>query len=714
MAVAENVVSITVPAGKVNDISGNPNLVSNRLEVKHYLTPEISIALHSFITAGVLATSLAAVILSLSSANLEAIGTLSSTQTNIIAADPSTNLYGMVGHLQVFVLSNWILANQSIEYSETARGLRWLIPHQRLPWKRNSTSNWPNHFYDVTDEITKLSNFSLNFPSKERYHHRTDLNFSKYSSYRVDEPHTPIKTHPKPGWLHELQNKSMESTYGLPLNLNEYLTYFLRGEPLSASNVIKKMENYKGWEDLEMNLFWLGLGGGSLLIIHAGLLLFLRWRTKKPAFGILSVPRFELFLLILMLPCISQSSAFVIRGGTMWGIIIGTFLLAIPAAFILSVFLFLIIAIFFSSFAQYKELKDVGREEPWYTKLCFFIWGRAATGKWFYREGLPSSFLPRFGILYENQKGPTLFVFVDQNNPNTIPRWTESSQSEIGRMKAISSDDSNEEIEIPLSRRIFGCARSSYIILDLIRRVSLGIIAGAYSSHHLSQSLFAFTITLIQFMYLLILRPHIRRGVHMVESISLMCEAGLFGLSISMDVSNLIKARTQGFLMLALLFITFLVQIINEWYALVQCLLRFSYPEMNSFFHGLTIAAKGVVLPFLPRKHLARVIPSSWQPKTGLTPVLPLCPETEFEQRDIRAPCFGSFSSMSTTVVPVLSPAGSPGIDVLQATGPLTTERAFTSQRAVEVKQAKGPEQKSEMKKLRELARASFSGDSKG
>lgn len=35
MAVAENVVSITVPAGKVNDISGNPNLVSNRLEVKH-------------------------------------------------------------------------------------------------------------------------------------------------------------------------------------------------------------------------------------------------------------------------------------------------------------------------------------------------------------------------------------------------------------------------------------------------------------------------------------------------------------------------------------------------------------------------------------------------------------------------------------------------------------------------------------------------------
>jgi hypothetical protein len=69
------------------------------------------------------------------------------------------------------------------------------------------------------------------------------------------------------------------------------------------------------WQDMEMNLFWLGVGGGSLVIIHFLILIFLRWRTGTPAaHGILSVPRFELFLLILMLPCISQSSAFVIKG----------------------------------------------------------------------------------------------------------------------------------------------------------------------------------------------------------------------------------------------------------------------------------------------------------------------------------------------------------------------------------------------------------------
>lgn len=68
------------------------------------------------------------------------------------------------------------------------------------------------------------------------------------------------------------------------------------------------------WQDLGMNLFWLGVGCSSLLIIHFLTLLFLRWRMGAPAHGMLSVLRFALFLLILMLPCICQSSAFVIRG----------------------------------------------------------------------------------------------------------------------------------------------------------------------------------------------------------------------------------------------------------------------------------------------------------------------------------------------------------------------------------------------------------------
>lgn len=379
-------------------------------------------------------------------------------------------------------------------------------------------------------------------------------------------------------------------------------------------------------------------------------------------------------------------------------------MLAIPAALILSVFLFLVIAIFLGSFAQYKEIRYVALKEKWHTKLWFFFTGRPSIGKWFYREGLPSSFFALFGILFENRKGPPLFVIVDENDPNTIPRWIESNQSGIGRMKAISSDNSNEEIRIPTSGRILGCAKSSYVVLDLLRRISMGVICGAYSLNKLSQSLFALTITLLQFMCLFTLKPYIRRGVQAVECMALLCEVGVFGLCIRLNNSHPTEAKTLGLLMIGLLFLTFVTQLINEWYAIIQSILRLSQPQKNSFKLGLKFVAKGLVLPFLPRKYWSRFIPASSKPVIGLTSVTPQSPETEYVRRNTRGPSADPFSAMTATVVPVLSP-GSPGLNVSQTNS--------TQQRVAEGKRAKGPkiEPKNEMKKLRELAKASFYGD---
>ncbi|XP_022750465.1 uncharacterized protein LOC111299513 [Durio zibethinus] len=455
---------------------------------------------------------------------------------------------------------------------------------------------------------------------------------------------------------------------------------------------------------MEMNLFWLSIGVVSLLIVHFVLLVFLRWRIGTAAQGILSVPRFELLLLILMLPCISQSSAFVIRGGTTEGIIVGALLLAIPAAFILSVCLFLTIAVFTGSLAQYKEIRHASTEEQWHKELWFFFVGRPACGKWFYMDGLPSSFLSRFGILLEDKKGPPVFVFVDQNDTNTMPRWVGSGLNGIGRMRAVSSDDSHDEKKIPLSIKFLGCARSSYIILDLLRRVCLGVIAGSYSSHRSSQSLCALTITLVQFICLFTLKPHIRRGVHIVESISLLSEAGVFGLSMSMNESNSIRAETLGFLMLALLLLSFVSQLVNEWYALIKCLVNLCQPHQGSFKLGLKFAAKGLLLPFLPRKHWSRVITGSSQPKSVLLQ------ETEFVRSNQREPRVGQLSSMTATVVPLVSP-GSP---IIQATD-TTAETSLAVQKPGASTRGKGLkfDPKDDMKKLRELAKASFSGQSK-
>lgn len=338
-----------------------------------------------------------------------------------------------------------------------------------------------------------------------------------------------------------------------------------------------------------------------------------------------------------------------------------------------------------------------------------------AAGKWFYREGLASTFLPRFGILFESLKGPSLYIFVDQNDPNTIPKWIESGQNGIGRMRAIGSEDSNEEMRIPIVRRFIGCARSSYTALDLIRRFTLGIISAAYSSRCSSQTILALTITMVQFLYLFTFKPYIRRGVHLVETISLLCEIGFFGLSLTKTNKTIpIEAQNLGYIMLSLLFITFVSQITNEWYALINSLLRLAKPEKNSLKLGLKFAAKGLVLPFLPREYWSRIIAESSQPCTGLGSVLPLSQEIE-----MRATNADSISSMTATVVPVMSPAGSPGpgATYTKASTYAETSGGHGQGGGVEGKRViiKGvkQEQKSELKKLRELARASFSGDSK-
>ncbi|XP_020209395.1 uncharacterized protein LOC109794350 isoform X2 [Cajanus cajan] len=670
-AVTEEV-SVTIPSGKVTDISGNENLASNQLDIKYYSTPTISIALYSFISAGTIATSLVAAMVSLSSANLEALSILALGTTSSPASNPSINIHGMVGHLQVFALTSWFSTDQFIKYSETTRGLRWLIPHHKLPWKKYDTLS-------SNLEREKLGGRSNGPSARDIDQQKTELLGLSYIGHKHSFQTEIIN---KSGQLPNQLNISKTSTlYGLPLDSVEYFTYFLRGEPLSAGNVIKGMESYKGWQDMEMNLFWLGVGGGCLLLIHVFMICFLRHRTGKPP-----------------------------QGGTAGGIITGVLLLAIPVAFILSILLLLIIAIYSESFAQYKEFKQVTDVEKWYTKLLFIFIGRPTTGKWFNRNGLPYSFLSRFGILFDDWKGPPVLILGDQSyEPNAITKWTESGQSGIGRMKTMSSENSIEEIKISTFKRVLGCMRSSYIILDLLRRVGMGIISIAYPSSISTKSLFALIITSIQFIYLFTTKPYISRGVHVVESVSLLCEAGVFGIFILRSGSNSVEAKTWELVLLFLLLFTFIAQLTNQWYSMVNSLLTLSQSQNNSLRYGLKFAAKGLILPFLPSKHWSSVISTFSQPETDLHSVNP----TEFERRN-RNGYMDPFSAMTATVVPLQSP-GTPSPNVIERRDPTTSMPAASTHIEVEGKWLKGHKAglKKELKMLRELAKASFSGDTR-
>ncbi|KAK6928527.1 hypothetical protein RJ641_007118 [Dillenia turbinata] len=690
--VSQNVVSVVVPAGKVNDVSGNVNVASNRVEVKPYSAPAISTALHCFMTVGVLATSLAAALLTTSSANLGAIETLSSGTAYFVVSDPSLNLYGMIGHLQVFVLSDWFSPTLPVEYSETTRGLRWLVPHGKLPWKKRSKFMWPNNNYLSEEEPSGPQVGSLSI-------HPMQLNSMSYA-YLQQGPLLPSENYSYNSDLHGLHNVNGE-TYipdGKPMDSGEYFTYFLRGEPLSADNVANRMKHYTGWQDLEMNLFWLGIGGGSLLVFHLLILLFLRWRFGRTVHGLLSVPRFELFLLLLVLPCLCQSSAFAIGGKTTAGIIVGALLLAIPTAFIITVCLFLVVTIFTGSFIQYKEVKYARSKEPWFRKLWVFFTGRPTIGKWSCSEGPPASFLLRFGILFEGHRGPPLFIFADPDDPTGIPKSFEAGQSGSGRPRALSSDGSTEETRSTISERLLGCARTSYVIIDLLRRVTLGIVSGASSTKESSQGLVAFTVTIVQFLYLCVLKPYISRGVHLVECLSLLSEAVIFGLSICLHGADPTEEKTLGYMMLALLFITYVTQSMNQWHAMIRYILRFGQSQEESLKLGLKCAAKCLILPLLPRKHWSRLIPKYPQPDT-------------VTDSSTRAPHVDPLSAMTATVVPVLNP-NSPGY--AYQIGSTSAETNPGRQRSGDSRRLKGlSERASDLKKLREMARATFSGQSK-
>lgn len=72
------------------------------------------------------------------------------------------------------------------------------------------------------------------------------------------------------------------------------------------------------WRDFDRSMFWLAVIGGSLIVLHAILLFILKLRKrnseKQRGYGALTFPRFEIFLIILALPCICEASAALVRG----------------------------------------------------------------------------------------------------------------------------------------------------------------------------------------------------------------------------------------------------------------------------------------------------------------------------------------------------------------------------------------------------------------
>ena len=80
---------------------------------------------------------------------------------------------------------------------------------------------------------------------------------------------------------------------------------------IDQCNILLDFVSYR-WRDFSRSMFWLAIIGGSLINLHALLLLILK--LKKRDYGVHTFSRFEIVMVNLALPAISKSSAGLIRG----------------------------------------------------------------------------------------------------------------------------------------------------------------------------------------------------------------------------------------------------------------------------------------------------------------------------------------------------------------------------------------------------------------
>lgn len=101
---------------------------------------------------------------------------------------------------------------------------------------------------------------------------------------------------------------------------NFYIMYDVMAVKLYKITIELTITSFCRWEEFTRSMFWLAVIGGSLILLRALLLVLLRCRRhsseEHKTYGALIFPRFELFLIILALPCICQASMALVKGTT--------------------------------------------------------------------------------------------------------------------------------------------------------------------------------------------------------------------------------------------------------------------------------------------------------------------------------------------------------------------------------------------------------------
>ncbi|XP_077244190.1 uncharacterized protein LOC143884473 isoform X2 [Tasmannia lanceolata] len=566
----ENSISVNIPENVTGDVAGNRNLPSSHLQVKHYSIPIISSVLSTVVTAAFTTTSLAAGLLTISTASIQSLGLISRPSPHF-TSDPSRNLFRIACHIQVFAQSKWLTVTLPVEYYEFVRGLQWSIPHLNLPWETGHV-----HPIMLDSGLPVLARAETSEKQKSGILKNTQ---SSNGKLEMDA-----------------------SLFGLPLTPMEYSSFFESQNIKPEADSILDSQNANGWKEFSRNMFWLAVIGGGLLLLHVLVLYIIKFRRKdlekQKNYGSLVLPRFEIFLIILALPCFCQASAAIIRGGSTSGVIAGILLLGVVAFLLLALLLFLSVGITLGKLLQYKEIHQEGLEFHWYQDIVRVTLGPGKRGQWVWKNQPSSIYQTKLGPLFEDLRGPPKYMLSQIAGGNPAKN----------RNQIIPSDDETEDAKAPFIQKLFGILRIYYTLLESMKRVALGVIAGTYLANGSSSkfpTLILLCIASFQLFFLVLKKPFIKKKVQSVEILSVTSEVAIFAVCVVLleKEFSAVNEKRIGIFMLLLFFVGFVAQMINEWYALYRQIMRLS-PIENSFFSGLKIFSAGFLLILIPRKLL--------------------------------------------------------------------------------------------------------------
>ncbi|KAJ0459216.1 hypothetical protein HanLR1_Chr16g0607491 [Helianthus annuus] len=564
----EDWVSMLVPENITTDVAGNTNLASNTLRLFHYSVPAASTMLSTSTTAAFVLTAVVATLLTVSTASLQNYGAFA-TSSPLLTSSPARILFRIVCHIQIFALSGWLAVPLPIEYSEFVKGLRWSIPYFKLPWESG-------HVNPVSP-----------------------MNPHSYGSKSNDH---------EPQFMRRTEDNNLErvdSVYGLPLTAMEYKSFFESQNVAPEAQYITDLNGSRGWMDFNRIMFWLAVMSGGLIVLHILVLIILKLRKKKEndnTYVSLIFPRFEVFLVILAVPCVSAASAALLKGGSASGIVVGILLLGAVIFLILALFTFLSIGISLGKLLQYKEVHHEDQNMHWYQALVKVTLGPGKRGQWTWINTSNSKWLTILGPLFEDLRGPPKYM---------LSQITGGLDYNMSRGNSIiASDDENEDAEAPFVQRVFGILRIYYIFLESVKRVTLGILVGTFSRNGYSETptKTLLCVTSFQLCFMVLKKPFIKKKVQLVEIISVSSQVALFVICLVLLRKN-VSTHDQtkiGITMVCLFLFAFVAQILNEWNSLL-CQIKQLDPDDKSLCTGLKIASWGILLLFVPIKLMKNI-----------------------------------------------------------------------------------------------------------